>query len=361
MEQGIASAVIGCGRMGVFTSESVKKYAPGCWFPLSHADAIHSHGELTLAALCDNSPEALKRAQAAYPSAQLYEDPIAMMREQRPVLLGIATRTIGRADIIARCASEGARAFHIEKPLCNNMTELARMTELFGRHDLFATYGAIRRHFAVYRDARELVRSGRFGRLLEVRVNMGRGMLFWTHPHSVDLLLFAADGKRPVGVQAKLDHVTPGSHAHEIASDPYIDLAAIHFEDGIVGQIGRAPGADLIWSCSDGEVAVENDGRAIRITARTGDNPYLQDIPHQVPATPPEGEGTAACMRELVRCLRGDTAAQVTNTTLKRDILLSQRLLFAMVQSHLGNSRVVAPEDVREDLTVLARTGSNFA
>ena len=36
----IKSAVIGCGRMGAFTSENVKKHAPKCWFPLSHIEAL---------------------------------------------------------------------------------------------------------------------------------------------------------------------------------------------------------------------------------------------------------------------------------------------------------------------------------
>ncbi len=36
----ISAAVIGCGRMGAFTSEGVRRHAPRAWLPLAHAEAI---------------------------------------------------------------------------------------------------------------------------------------------------------------------------------------------------------------------------------------------------------------------------------------------------------------------------------
>ena len=56
------AAVIGCGRMGAFTSEGVRKFAPECWFPLAHAEAIEAADGLDLVALCDPSEEGLARA-----------------------------------------------------------------------------------------------------------------------------------------------------------------------------------------------------------------------------------------------------------------------------------------------------------
>ena len=92
MEQHLA-AVIGCGRMGAFTSESVIRYAPPFWLPLSHAEAISSHPGLALAAMCDIDGEALARAADKYQVERRFNDPIELLDAVRPTLLGIATRT----------------------------------------------------------------------------------------------------------------------------------------------------------------------------------------------------------------------------------------------------------------------------
>ena len=44
----IDSAVIGCGRMGAFTSEIVTRYCPPCWMPLSHIQALLASDEISL-------------------------------------------------------------------------------------------------------------------------------------------------------------------------------------------------------------------------------------------------------------------------------------------------------------------------
>ena len=55
MKKTFNASLIGCGRMGCFTSEIVKKTAPDIWFPLSHADAIKRHVRLTTVASCIRS------------------------------------------------------------------------------------------------------------------------------------------------------------------------------------------------------------------------------------------------------------------------------------------------------------------
>src|SRR5690242_3246820 len=101
MESGITSAVIGCGRMDAFTSETVRRHAPACWLPLSHAEAIVRHPRTRLAALADLDADALHRVGAAHGVTALYTDPRRLLDEVRPALVGIATRTIGRAGLIA--------------------------------------------------------------------------------------------------------------------------------------------------------------------------------------------------------------------------------------------------------------------
>ena len=356
--------------MGAFTSESVIRFSPACWMPLSHAEAIRRHPRLDLTALCDAHPPALERAAREYGVSRTYDDHRRLLEGERPALLGIATRTIGRAQIIHDAVAAGVRALHIEKPLCNSVRELERLRTLFADPGIHMSYGAIRRFFRIYRAARALAHSGRFGALREIRVNMGEGMLYWTHPHSVDLILYCArEDSRVESVHARLENVVQGDRSTEIVSDPRVHCASIYFEDGIAGYITRAPGCTLVLSCTGGEISVESDGQCLRITAQQGEDPYLYETAADLyeeartllqpePAAP--AEGTYAPIAHLVDCLEGNSAEQARNAKLKAQMLQGQMLLFAMVQSHL-EGRPAAVAQVDPETAILARTGEKFA
>lgn len=354
------AAVIGCGRMGAFTSEGVRRHAPACWLPLAHAEAIRAHPALHLQALADPQPETLARALAAYGVARGFADGQALLEATKPTLVGIATRTIGRAGLIAAAVAYGARALHVEKPLCNSLQELTALESLFSRDDLFVTYGAIRRHLPPYLQARALVESGALGQLLEVQVNLGHGALFWTHPHSTDLLLFAARGRRVVSVAARLSGLELQTNSSTVQTDPRIEAATVLFDDGVEGRIARTPGCDLVFACERGLVIVENDGHAVVVRQPQGDNPYLVTAALPVPDTGAPG-GTGTAVAQLVRCLNGESEAIAANAALRRDILTGQRLLLACVQSHLQGGRIVDPAVIDPSLCVLARSGALHA
>lgn len=356
------AAVIGCGRMGAFTSEDVKRHAPACWFPLNHAEAIAANPALRLAAVCDVDAAAVQRAAQAHAVPATFTDPNRLLEEIRPAVLGIATRTIGRADLIERAVASGTRALHVEKPLCNSVAELASLRACLGRPDVFATYGAIRRFFPIYRRARALAESGTYGALREIRVQMGSAALYWTHAHSIDLMLFSAGERRPIGVQARLAEVERGDAAADIQSDPRVIAATVHFEDGVTGHVTQALGADLVFSCSEGEIEVRADGHALEVYAARDGSPYptrerLGDGGNHGG----EPGGTLAPVSQLVACLQGDAAAIAANAVVKRDILLGQQIAFAIVQSHLEGSRIVPADALDDTMFIHARTGGRHA
>jgi len=319
------------------------------------------HPDLDLIALCDPNELSLRRAAEAYGVAKTYTDYRDLVEDARPELIGIATRTLGRAAIIQYTAAAGVRAMHIEKPLCNSNRELQALTQTFANPDLYCTYGAIRRFFKIYQVARDLAQSGNYGTLREIRVNMGEGMLYWTHPHSVDLILYLAGAQRVDAIQGRLRNVVRGGSPLEIASDPIIESASIYFESGIAGHITRASGYALILSCSDAEIAVENDGQCISISAPRGEDPYFCKNLYQGTYNTPQSEGTYAPISHLVGCLAGDGAQRSSNVKLKAEILQGQRILFAIVQSHVEQSKLVREEDIDPEITILAKTGEKFA
>lgn len=346
--------------MGAFTSESVIQHAPSCWFPLSHADAVVGHPHLRLVALSDTNPATLMRAAGKFGVGKCFEDPRDLLRSEKLDLLCVATRTVGRADLIRATVEAGIRAVHAEKPLCNSVAELQDLERLFASGDVFVTWGALRRYFGVYRQALAIAQSGIYGELREVRVNFGSASLFWTHPHSIDLLLFAASGRQVSGVQARLaDVVACDGERTRIETDPRVLSASVYFDDGLAGHVTQALGSDFVLSCEHAEIAVRADGATMELYS-TGSGVYPAVTPLEVDAAATPG-GTLAPVSQLVACLEGDAASIRANAVVKRDILQAQWLAFAMVQSHLEGSRVVEPSAVDPAMVIHAVRGGQHA
>lgn len=361
MEQRLSAAVIGCGRMGAFTSEGVRRFAPACWFPLAHAEAIAAHPGLSLVALSDTNPDMLRQAAEKYAVADTFEDPLMLLQKVRPSLVGIATRTVGRADLIAAAIANGVRALHVEKPLCNSVSELAALQRLLAATDVYLTYGTVRRFFQIYRRALALCESEVYGTLREIRVNLGGASLFWTHPHAIDLILFAAGARQVTGVQAHLAEVEFGASRSEILSDPRVVNASVHFDDGVAGHITQGLGADLVLSCTGGEIAVMADGASIECYQVPEGKAYPVRQALAASGDDAAPGGTLAPVSQLVACLEGQAAAIEANATVKRDVLRGQEIALTLVQSHLENARIIAPGAVDPELVVHAMTGGRHA
>lgn len=356
------SAVIGCGRMGAFTSETIERTVPRFWLPLSHSAAIAAQPELTLSALCEIDPQLLARAQERFGIARGYTDYRQLIDEITPQVLGVATRTPERPAIVEYALEHGVRALHLEKPLCNSVSQLIRLERLLTRCDVICTYGTLRRYLEVYRRARDLAHSGRYGALQEVHVNFGAAKLLWTHPHSLDMLLFMAGDVDVERVSARFAEVGVDVDGAKLDGDPVVLSVLVEFANGITGLIGRGGGSDVVLSCKDGTIVVEADGYRVRYRHGDGKGPYWHiDNVDEFESNGDDGcnGGTQLAFERLVRGLRGENAARVAAD--KRAILMGQRLIFSCVQSHLLGGTAVDPRMLDPDLQVTGRSGDRYA
>ena len=359
----INSTVIGLGRMGSFPSQKVKDYAPSCWFPLSHLEALNMVRGVNLIAVCDQNADLIEHVENTYGPQLSYLDFRDMLENVSLDLVCVATRTPIRTEIITACISKGVKALHVEKPLCNSLAELDSLETMVKDNNVILTYGTLRRYFEVYRKAKNILDSGKFGHLLQIEVAFGHGQLFWSHPHSVDLILFFAGSRKFESGQAKLSGVNfkTGKDTLIIESDPYVDFATLNFSENVTAIISKNQGMDLVLSCSEGTITVKSDGKLIESQELKGEDPYLGDIVvHDCNVVTPQG--TYSALSETVSRLQtADIQASVNYGSLSKHIFLGHRLLFLLVQSHINNSSLVTLNDLPSDMCILGKTGELYA
>jgi scyllo-inositol 2-dehydrogenase (NAD+) len=359
----LRSAVVGCGRMGAFTSDFVKRIVPGFWLPLSHADAIAAHPQLALAALCDVDAQRLALAQQRFGVARGYTDFRELIEQAQPEVLGIATRTPERPALIEYAVQHGVRAMHIEKPLCSSVQQLTDLERLLAPSALVCTYGTLRRYMNVYARAKALAHSGRFGELQQIQANFGAATLLWTHPHSLDLLLYMAGDAEVELVSARFADAGLRVEGATLDGDPSVLGVLVEFSNGVTGVIGTGGGMDLVLSCRTGSISVEADGHRIVCRHARDDEFYWHVSSEDADWIPESGDGLSGGTRlafdRLVRALSGAEAARADAD--KRAILAGQRLLFACAQSHLAGGAAINPRKLDPELLITGRSGDRHA
>ena len=359
----IRSAVIGCGRMGAFTSQKAKEYSPQCWFPLSHVQALIDCPHTLLESICDIDKDLLKKTQSKYGIENNFIDYQEMLKATKPELLCIATRTIERADIIRDAINAGVKAIHLEKPICNSLKQLDDIENMVKENEIFLTYGTIRRYFDIYKKAKEIADSGELGDLKEIEVNFGAAQLFWAHPHSVDIILFFAGSRDISSVQAALSNVIFEGQGDIVSSDPLVNSAKIFFNDGCIGKITTRPGMDVVLYFSKGVIVVEGDGIRLIVRKINQSEAYYEYPGSCYIKQDNSPEGTMSAIKSLISQMHPNTKIENTTDSIfdKEHIFNGQRVLFGFVQSHINDGLQVAIENINPSINVLAKSDQLYA
>lgn len=352
--------VVGCGRMGLTADERVAQWAIGSfWRPLAFATAIAETPGALLCALCDPDERALDRAAHVFPAVHRYRCIEELFENESLDVVAIATRTPGRTTTLLKVLDSGVRGVLCEKPLANTLETADQVGHRVREAGAAFVFGTRRRFMPAYRRAREITESGKIGTISSIVVRFGSGMLFWVHPHSLDIASYFAGDQEPDFVQATLDLDGDAIKGNVVDADPILRSAYIRFRNGVSAHITDAGGFDVEIHGTEGIVSVLRDGRDLRIRTRA-DGPLRDDgwlleecqeeVSHQ-------RSGTREVVEAMVRFISTgvppdyDVSLAVTNS----------ELLFAIVESHLrGGERVHFPLP-RRGLEITGRFGSLFA
>ena len=273
-----------------------------------------------------------------------------------PDIVTIATRTEGRAAMIAACAEAGVRAIHAEKPLCRSFEEGEAAARAVVRNKVAFSFGATRRYMGAYRQARAIVQSGRFGQAQQLHLHFRAGPLQWAHPHSVDLAMFFAGDAEPETAQAALMRCDRWD-GRVLDVDPQLAMGLLRFGNGFTALLTAAPGCDASVVCERGIVSVLADGAAIECRAPTPGKGAAYFDAVQSEKIQPGPSGLQIALSEL-----RDAILTGAPTSGGIHLALSgQRALFALALSGLNSGTEVALRDVPRDFTVTGRSGDLYA
>ena len=352
----LKAGLIGCGRIGAFTGDELRNtIAPG-WLPLNHAEAIKTNEDIKLIALADINDERLERAKIKYHVSKTYHKYRELIGEIKPDILSIATRTEERCDIIEFAAMNGVKGIHFEKPISTNMKDCNRAIDAILANDVKISYGTTRRFMDIYRKAKEIIRSGDIGDIIQIAVEMGRAPLLWTHPHSVDLLLFFSDAKTKEDIEYVQANclIKDSGNGKKVDSDPLIEFAFVKFNNGINGIITSAGGMNTIIDGTKGKIVIAADGSSMGIYKKSKSRPYYQNINRT--ESKPHMSGTQRAFYEIVNSIRNNLKSPID----PREIALNQQILLSFVVSSMNGGTKMKLHALEDDFTVTGRTGTLY-
>lgn len=349
----INTAVIGAGRMGLSTKD--REHLVPVWYKaMGHAESIALHPELRLTGICDCVEAQLTQAKKLFPSAHLYQDARVLLEKEKPDLVCIATRTPVKCELIELCAKYGVKGIHVEKPLCRSMSELERISKCIEHGRIHLTMGAVRRYIEPYLIARDMLGLPEVGRVKQISIGMGDAQLGWCYSHALDLVNFYMEGEDMNGVTAYGKEYRKDANAPWLLDgDPFIDLIRITTTTGMQAIITRGESFDTEICCENAIISIKNDGMSVTIRRRSTISQYFSEE-SLISLGTPKWTGTLAALNRHIAA--GNQAERDSE-----NVLFSQRLLLACVQSLLRDSATINPRNIHEHLTITMQNGTQVS
>jgi predicted dehydrogenase len=348
----LKAAVIGLGRMGAEPSVRMQGQVPDGWLPISHAEAIISLPQLQLVAICDTDSNKVNRFTAHYNIEKGYTDYKELIDKERPEFLCIATRTEGRYELIKHACEDGVKIIYVEKPLCRTMPECDAILDLTKHYNITLGYGVNRRYHALYEEAKRIIQSGELGELKEIVIEHDYTNLFWSHPHTTDLILYFAGNTDLDFVQGHCHFSSPYQSTDTfIDDDPLVDFAFFKFKNGLSAILTRAAGYNVRLACSKGILVINGNGEYIEIY--TGQYYFSH---REVRTISIAQSATQRVFNRLLQACETGSSGPISAMEIKTGL----QMLYAVVYSSLREGKRISLTDIPADFAISGRVGNLY-
>ena len=329
---------------------------PPGWTPISHVESFIKAKNVELVALAEINSARLEWAGKYYSVDALFENYIDLFKIVSPNIIGVATRTPEKISILEEACKYGIKGAFVEKPIANNLLDTKNILDKAQKANMVISYGVNRRYHSLYRQARDLIREGEIGELLEVIIEFGESPLLWSHPHSVDLMIFLS-GQRPVEVQAELvDSSVIITSDSTIDSDPVVSFAQFWFDGGARGLITRGGGCSVRVNGRLGSLEILSDGTSIHIRKVNGPQKgYF--LLHQTIFPVIQRSATVVAIEEMISNVNCENVQSISHD----EIYFGMQMLWGCVFSHLQQGKKCKLVDIPKELKITGRNGMMYA
>jgi len=310
--------LIGLGRIG---KTSKGETLPLGWRPYNHLDAIKANKNLCLVATCD---------------VETFYNYKTLIDHVRPDIIGIATRTKGRTDIIRYAAEHGVKGIYIEKPISTSLEDCYTALDAVEKNNVNVVYGTQRRFMDIYRRAKDIILFGGIGEIVSIEVGFGRAALLWTHPHTVDTILYFT-GMDVEFVQGACLFPPESMSDSGIDADPILETGFIKFNNGITADIFCRPttnGMNVYIFGKTGTIKILENGSRLEL------NNINVDVPITI-------SGTQRAYSEL----------GIGYGTGTEHIRVGHQILFALMKSSMSGGKRVKLDELDEKFRITGRHG----
>ncbi len=196
--------VIGCGKVGAtFEMDS------GLLKPASHAAALKANPRTELVGLVDPDDAQLKRATDYY-GAKGYKDAREAIVDLKPDIVTVSTPPGTHEEYVLLCIELGVPLIVCEKPVADTLEAAERMIAAAKGSKSVVLVNHQRRFFSLYKEARERIAAGEFGRIQQVSAYYSNGF-FNNGTHAIDAIRFLLgdDAAWAIGVENPLNTTAP--------------------------------------------------------------------------------------------------------------------------------------------------------
>jgi len=358
--QALRTAIIGAGRMASTIDDEIRSMdrwpSLRSQLPYSHAPCYRSCPDYQMVAVCDLDETKCRAFCERWDVPRHYLDYREMIEEERPDVVSITTPASSHAEPAIFAMEHGVRGVYCEKAMCCSLVEADAIVECARRHDVKFMLGAQRRHHPNFTRARQIIDSGRIGRLVSAG-SWSSSSLLHSLSHCVDGALYLAGDSEPMSVVGQLGAVESPDQIEDrrITKAFEYDPATKRWngDPGCLSYTAQLASGVVLFHlpavmdvrfeavCTDGYLRIVDNNDRLVVYERQGktysfdriDEPFLPASSH------------LALVEDLARCTRTG-AAPLANEIVARQ---GMEVLMGVAQSHLeGGSTVELPLANRE-------------
>ncbi|MBU4348427.1 Gfo/Idh/MocA family oxidoreductase [Patescibacteria group bacterium] len=346
----IKAAVIGCGRIGAFTTPETRKELLPVYLPVNHCEAITTMPGIKLISVCDTDKQSVLKAAKFYGVKNTYTDYKKMILKERPDIVTIATRTKDRPKIIMFAAQNGVKGIYAEKPLSRSVSEAETALKSVSQNNAIISYGTMRRYIDIYRYAKKIIKSGKIGKLQQIIVEFGKSPLMWTHPHSIDLIIFFSENADIDYVQARAEIDKKDISKNKIDADPIIESGIIKFKNGVSAIITEANGQNIKLICEKGEILIAQNGKFLELISKNNKRLIKKIKKGKL-------SGTQIAINEIKNNILNNKPLGISPS----EILNGQKIITALASSAANNSQKIKISDINKNLSITGKINNLYA